>query len=134
MYKSMFKMASRHPIRYAQLAALGAVATPMPTTPVAPMRSEVPSPPRRSGAYRALTTSDKAYLANRAERMRNVYFFFAESSTSRLNPDQIGFIASMAATGLLGDDGDAGTRHARKFGQAIQYASAWLRDHQLGPI
>ncbi len=91
------------------------------------------NPPRHSGVYRALTASDRNYLTNRVEHMRNVFFTFAEQSSGILNPDQIGFIAAMAATGLLGDDGGT-PQHERKFMQALEFASNWLETHQVGPI
>ncbi len=132
MYKSMFRMTARRPIRAAQLAEQDAFMNPparlrMYAKLPAPAPLQVANP--TSGVYRALSPSDKTYLADRVNHMRNVYWHFAEQPSSVLNPDQIGFLAVMAATGLLGDDGDAGTRHARKFGQAVEYASAWLASH-----
>ncbi len=154
MYKSMMRMAPRRPILSAQLAAQNPVTRmrvyakpPMPPGPQIasnPAARYYPYPvytapttsrstgPRHSGVYRALTASDRVYLSDRANHMRNVFFSFNPASAWILTPDQIALIAGMAATGLLGDDGDAGTKKARKFAQAMEFASNWLETHQFG--
>ncbi len=93
-----------------------------------------PATPKYSGVFRMLTAADKAWLADRAKHMRNVYYHYVNPSTATLTPEAIEFIAGMAATGLLGDDGDAGTRHALKFKSAMNYASMWLATNQIGPV